>query len=416
MLCLTLVFSAAAAPLAAQSGAPRWAFVTSTYGPADLSQWPDADDGAVGAAAGDSICRARAAAAGLDGPEGYRAWLSDGVDDAWCRVQGLTGRRESGCGGAPTLPGAGPWARRDGVRWAGSLDELTDGGGPLVPLDLDEQGQPTGESSAHWTGTASDGRAILGPPALSCGDWTSAQASDSGSQGVVFGTREAWTEFFLANCSSHHRLVCLESGPPGATPPIASPGPAALAFVTASVGPADLGSWPGANVLTGLEAADAICRADAVAARLPNPASFVAWLSSSAADAVDRLPASLAWARLDGVGLASNRADLADGRLAAPLNLTSARRYLPEPQGETLAWTGTAFDGTSVPDSTCADWTSTADLGLAGEVNLASAGWTDGMPSDCAADLPLYCFSTVEILFWDPFESGSLERWSGASP
>lgn len=417
MLCLLVPLLGGGVPLAAQT--PRWAFVTSTFGPADFSQWPEAADGAIGVDAADSICRARAVAAGLAAPENFRAWLSDGLDDAWCRMQGLGGRRETACDGATPLPGAGPWARRDGVRWAGSLDDLADRSGPMVPLDLDEHGAPVSEWAANWTGTDAAGRAIGGPPTPSCVDWTSAAAGESGSQGVVFGTREAWTEFFLASCANHHRLVCLETGPPAAMPPIAASGPAALAFVTASTGTAELSSWPGAHSLTGLEAGDEICRAEAAAARLPQAASFVAWLSNSAIDARDRLPTGLGWARLDGVAIASNRVDLVDGRLSAPLNLTSAGLYLPEAQGEILAWTGTAFDGTVLAGSTCADWTATADLGLAGEIYLSSAAWTDGRPADCASELPIFCFSSVELLFWDPFESGTLERWSvteGATP
>jgi hypothetical protein len=60
----------------------------------------------------------------------------------------------------------------------------------------------------------------------------------------------------------------------------------------------------------------------------------------------------------------------------------------------------------------CGDWTSTAEVGLVGELAIASAAWTDGRPADCSEALPLHCFSTVEMLFWDPFESGDFERWS----
>src|SRR5512144_279538 len=85
------LFLVAAAALGAL---PRQVFVTSVYGPATLSSWPVATPGATGTDAADSICRNLAVAAGLDRSSSFRAWLSDSLDDAWCRVQDLTGTRD----------------------------------------------------------------------------------------------------------------------------------------------------------------------------------------------------------------------------------------------------------------------------------------------------------------------------------
>jgi len=102
----------------------RRGFVTSVTGTGNLASWA----GATGATAldkGDSICRARATAATLPNPTTYRAWLSTSTTDAYCHVQGLTGKKATGCGGG-VQPGAGPWYLSNGITpFSGSLAELT---------------------------------------------------------------------------------------------------------------------------------------------------------------------------------------------------------------------------------------------------------------------------------------------------
>ena len=67
---------------------PRRVFVTSVTGTADLSTWPDS--GGVGGLTGaDSVCRARALAAGLGNSTGFVAWMSDSSNDAYCRIHGF---------------------------------------------------------------------------------------------------------------------------------------------------------------------------------------------------------------------------------------------------------------------------------------------------------------------------------------
>lgn len=407
------LFLAASAALGAL---PRQVFVTSAYGPADLASWPVVTPGATGSDAADSICRNLAGAAGLDRPGAFRAWLSDSLDDAWCRVQDLTGTRDSGCDGAPALPGAGPWARTsDGARWAGALSPLTDLQGPLVPLDRDEHGNVVPQLELFWTGTDETGRAFDRLASALCADWTSSAASSSSVLGSTFETRVAWSISFGGSCADYRRLVCLETGSGGGLPPVATLGPAALAFVTTAVGRGDLASWAGASGHVGLAAADAICRGEATAAHLPRPQSFVAWLSTSTQNARGRLPTNLAWRRVDGTGVAVSRVDLLDGRLAAPVNETATAAYLPVPPAwSTSPWTGTAYDGYRLAGENCRDWTSTSanDTGLGGFTNSAAADWTDGRPFSCDALLPIYCFSNVEILFWGSFEDGDTGDWS----
>ena len=413
---LALCFASSLVATAAFGALPRQVFVTSVYGPADFSSWPGVTPGATGTDAADSICRNLAGAAGLDRPGAFRAWLSDSLDDAWCRVQDLTGTRDGGCNGAPALPGAGPWARTsDGARWAGALSPLTDQQGPLVPLDRDENGIAVPQLELFWTGTDETGRAFDRLASALCGDWASSAASSYSVLGSTFETRVAWSISFGGSCAGYRRLVCLETGGGGGLPPVATLGPAALAFVTRAVGRGDLAGWAGANGHVGLAAADAVCRGEAAAAHLPGPQSFVAWLSTSTLNARGRLPTNLAWRRVDGTGVASDRVDLLDGRLAAPVNETAAAAYLPVPPAwSTSPWTGTAYDGSRLPGENCRDWTSISanDTGLGGFTNSAAADWTDGRPFSCDTLLPIYCFSRVEILFWGSFESGDAGDWS----
>jgi len=60
-------------------------------------------------------------------------------------------------------------------------------------------------------------------------------------------------------------------------------------FVTSVTGNGDLSTWDNANALSGLAAADAVCRARADIAFLDNPTQFVAWMSDSSNDAYCRI-------------------------------------------------------------------------------------------------------------------------------
>ena len=57
-------------------------------------------------------------------------------------------------------------------------------------------------------------------------------------------------------------------------------------------------------------------------------------------NARSRLPLSLAWRRLDGVGVAVDRTDLIYGRLAAPINETASSLSATASPGSTRTMTG----------------------------------------------------------------------------
>ena len=111
--CLTWLAVAALVTASPALAVQRRAFATSVQGPGNLSSWADAG-GNTGLAAGDAICRARAAAGGLPNAATYRAWLSNSATDAYCHVQGLSGTVGNACLGA-SQPGGGPWYQANGM-------------------------------------------------------------------------------------------------------------------------------------------------------------------------------------------------------------------------------------------------------------------------------------------------------------
>lgn len=406
----TVVALTVASPAAAVK---RQAFATSVSGTGLISSWPDAG-GQGGLVGGDNICRARAAAAGLANPSTYRVWLSTASTDAYCHVQGRTGKRAAGCSGLPQP--AGPWYQVDTLLpITGILDDLTGPEGVIVRgVHLDEFGTVPGpfDPTDYWTGTLRTGEVAPN----TCSSWV---VGTNGAQGVIgdaLATAEEWTDNFPTNCNTPRRLLCLE---PGASEALAATtwNPAAIAFVTSATGNGDLSSWPQAGGEEGIAAGDAICRTLATSARLPAPESFVAWLSDSAVDARDRVTLEdVPFRRLDDQRVANSKADLLlfAGNTNS-LHVDELGNYLT---GGVLAYTGTQPIGVNSGD-TCLDWTtSAADNTLAGNASRMRSGrWTAHAGNSCIQSNRLYCFSNVVTLFWDGFErTGDTSRWSSTVP
>lgn len=191
------------------------------------------------------------------------------------------------------------------------------------------------------------------------------------------------------------------------------PPPNRVAFVTSERGPADFSAWPqAADGLTGLEAADSVCRQYANNAGLDNPDNFVAWLSDSNDDAYCRLagfsgkkasncgqvslPAGAGpWVRTDGKPFAGTLAQFStfDGLVYTPLRLDENGNQ--SAIGETV-WTATTSYG-QLSSNHCTNWTGVND-GFVGTGSLHSTlnAWTQtgGITNNCAADMHLYCFET----------------------
>lgn len=402
---LFLLFAWLAAAMA--EATVRQAFLTSVAGPAVFADWPNT--ALSGAAAADEVCQGLAATAAIPNAANFRAWLSTSTSDAYCRVQGLSGQRGTGCGGGPQ-PGAGPWQLVDGRPFAAGLAELAVLNGVVFnPADVFETGTGNHWDRHYWTATEVDGTADT----LTCGDWTN-PASGQGNLagGRAAGTSLEWTAGQALSCDATEHLLCLEAGGPGdALPPTELPG--ALAFVTSQMGQgafADLASWPEAHGIAGRAGGDEVCQTLAAAAKLPAPESFLAWLSVFPNDdAIDRLPVGLAWKRIDGVRIAADRSDIADQILISALNVTELGAYVSSQQ----VWTGTRFDGVSVSQD-CVGWTSdlAASTGLVGVAMRRDWQWTDFTDYGCNIDRRIYCFSTAPLLFWSDFERVGLARWS----
>jgi hypothetical protein len=414
LLIATVLLLAAADP---SEAVRRRAFVTSVTGTGNLASWPDA--GGLGAlAAGDAICRARASAGGMPNAGTYRAWLSTATTDAYCHVQGLTGERSNDCnGGSPA--NAGPWFRDDGfgiLPATEGLDALVDDGVIYRPMLYDEFQQPIHDDPPvrYWTGTRSDGTG----DAANCTSWVVGASGVHGVRGDATTTAQVWSWGSSAPCDQASRLLCLE---PGLSEPTGQKWatPAALVFLTSATGTGDFATWPQAGGAVGLAAGDAICRNLAEAAHLPAPESFIAWLSAGAVDAADRLTSTGPFRRIDGVLVASSRADLLDLSNTGSIHQYEDGSY-HQGGGGGHAWTGTDGFG-SANGEDCSAWTSAAsdDQGRPGVASSTlDASWTErGSLFDCNFTSPrLYCFSNVVTLFWDGFESGDAARWSTVAP
>jgi cysteine-rich repeat protein len=153
-------------------------------------------------------------------------------------------------------------------------------------------------------------------------------------------------------------------------------------------------TYQGAQFM-GLIGADQRCRSLAAQADLPNFATYVAWLSDSRTAARDRMVHGKGrYELVNGLLVANNWADLVDGELLIPINVTeTSETYEPG------VWTGTLPDGQIAPGSDhCADWTAQEfeNSGYRGSAQTSDAQWTlvdsPVNPGDCGATSALYCF------------------------
>jgi hypothetical protein len=409
---VALATLAVAAPAAAVK---RLGFVTSVSGTGLIASWP-ASGGQHALVGADNICQARAALGGLPNAATYRAWLSTAGTDAYCHVQGRSGKRSTGCSGLPQP--AGPWYQVGTLLpFAGALDDLTGPEGVIVRgVVYDEFGNAPGQfdPSDYWTGTLDTGEVA----ASTCSSWVVAASDVQGQIGDGLATAEEWTDDAPRACNTPRRLLCLEPGESEEIPATAW-SPAAIVFVTSETGNADLSSWPEAGGEEGIAAGDAVCRNLATAAHLPAPESFVAWLSDSSTDARDRLTLDdVPYRRLDDFRVASSKADLltfATGNTNS-LHVDELGNYLT---GQTLAFTASDHAGVYMGYS-CLDWslsTGGSNVFAGNASRLRTNRWTAHAGVACVNTWRLYCFSNVVTLFWDGFDrTEDTSRWSVTTP
>ena len=392
----------------AVAGEPQRVFMTSVQGTGDLSSWTDAH-GNTGLAAADEICRTRAADGGIAESDQYVALISDSTNDAYCRWHGASGTRADNCGEARLPTGAGPLYRMDGLASfdiAENSMPVGDVGNIPRQIEFDEFGAPIPASeqdgqSAAFVSSQTDGTYA----GTSCADWTSSTDADKvglGSAYLGFGNMfgSLWT------CDKSLRLLCAHTGRNGVAL-AREPAPnARLAFFTEASGTGDLSTWPDAAGATGLDAADAVCRASANRAGLEFADSYKAWLSTAATNAGDRFVNDGAIYRVDGVRVAASVAQLSSALLDAPLQLNEQGTFGPY-EFENV-WTGTDIDGNVAP-ATCNDWTSDSNSfgGEFGQSYAADSGWTTfyvPLYMGCSQPQHLYCIADNDSLFLDTFD------------
>ena len=144
--------------------------------------------------------------------------------------------------------------------------------------------------------------------------------------------------------------------------------------------------------LDGLYGADQRCRMLAAKAKLPNFATYRAWLSDSTLSAADRLLHHRGrYTLVNGLVVAMDWHDLTDGTLQNPLNVTELSQTAPFSR----AWTGTLASGKQAFGSSfCEDWTKWGDgqLGGSGIHDQTDALWSFLEQDDCAFAASIYCF------------------------
>lgn len=165
--------------------------------------------------------------------------------------------------------------------------------------------------------------------------------------------------------------------------------------------------------LDGLSGADAKCQAAADTAKLGG--TWKAWLSDIVTSASSRLiHHSTPYRRIDGELVANDWADLTDGNIAIPIEITEFnKKAVSTPRYNIAVWTATNTDGTGSSNN-CSNWTtSTSDSSLVtgkyGFGVYANAGWTTvSGATRCDNLASLYCFEQTSTT--DPVPAPSFEN------
>jgi hypothetical protein len=172
------------------------------------------------------------------------------------------------------------------------------------------------------------------------------------------------------------------------------------AFVTSTTAiPGELNQVEGAA--DGLDGADILCNRAASAAGLPG--TYVAWLSNSKVNAVDRLAGARGWQRTDGVPFADQYHSLRHGANWVPLNRDEYGQSVNRDEdeygqsvGRLFVFTGT--NGNGARDTrTCDDWSSTRNIAVGGALGDVGISWTSTKSPRCNTGHRLYCFGVDQV-------------------
>ena len=174
--------------------------------------------------------------------------------------------------------------------------------------------------------------------------------------------------------------------------PGGSQGPKTV-FVTSGLFTGDLKSQGGA--LTGLRGGDEICQAAAENGIVP-PGTYIALLSTSTKDAIDRLPANPnGYFLSDGVKVADDKAGLfvdAPDTLLVPIDVDE---FGIDFSGIDEVWTGSFGDmsPSGIFWEACSDWTvsTMGTVGSFGTTFVELSGWLGISLTGCDEFKHLYC-------------------------
>jgi len=194
-------------------------------------------------------------------------------------------------------------------------------------------------------------------------------------------------------------------------------------FLTSTIGTADLSSWPDTFGQTGLDAADTICRGSALAANLPYPGDFVAWISDSQDDAYCRLfgltgkrstncgqatlPGAIGpFVTTGGQLFAQSIEDLVAGRIYNPIRSYEFSNIVTD----ATFFSATDETGALHSSDTCADWTSAAssDTPRGGTSEATTHSWTQTRTVFCPNSKHLLCLRTRNSPRPTPTQPGRL--------
>lgn len=226
-------------------------------------------------------------------------------------------------------------------------------------------------------------------------------ANPAANQGIILVDTTDRTDFIFNSKESGNQpkllITYTSSGLPPLIPtviPSITPAPQGFrVFITSTTYKGNLG---------GLAGADAKCQERANAANLEG--IWKAWLSDSTTSAASRLAhSSSPYKLLNGQIVANNWADLTDGSLAVPINVTEFNTTL----GDERVWTYTNIDGsisnqplTNISNGNCYDWT----YSVSSDNSWGKHGWTTnnhewtyGLGWKCDSNYHLYCFEQPSL-------------------
>jgi hypothetical protein len=119
----------------------------------------------------------------------------------------------------------------------------------------------------------------------------------------------------------------------------------------------------------------------------------VAWLSTDAVDAKDRLAGSRGWVNTRGEPVVDTVDDLVARKIMRPIQYDEQGSVQRPDDG---IWTGTKGDGTAFDDEAdCGDWESDVDgafLTPRGHAAAVASAWTHSGNATCATARALFCF------------------------